>query len=143
MKVSQADYLREFGPKTDFGRLLGSVSVAASAAMLGAYIFGLALTNYGAAGAVALWGLGSVTGFVATRFIARGEGLAWLLATSIVLAMLLGEINWVRWNTVGSDSWSMAASRLGYFFRYYNHDALIALIFTIGGAMSAYRQARR
>lgn len=143
MKVTRAEYLREFGAKTDYPRLLSSVSVAAVTAIAGSYIFAMALNNYGSPGAIALWGLGSVAGFVATRFITRGEGLAWLLATSIVLAMLLGEINWLRWNSVGSESWSLAASRLGYYFDYYRHESLVAVIFAIGGGMSAYRQARR
>ena len=143
MKISRAEYIHEFGPKTDFIHLASAVTAAIFAAVLGSYVVGLAMMRFGSAGSIALWGLGAATGFIVTRFIARGEGLAWLLATSIVLAMLLGQIHWVRWNSVGYGSWSNAAAGLGVYFRLYSTESLIALIFAIGGAMSAFRQAAR
>ncbi len=141
--MNRVEYLREFGPRTDFRHLFVSVAVAVMITLLGAFVCGLALLRYGPIGAVTLWGTGAIGGFVATRVLVRGDGLAWLLATSVVLAMLLGEICWLHWNSTGIGSWSYAVSRLGAYFRLYPTESLVMVIFAIGGAMSAYRQARR
>lgn len=90
-----------------------------------------------------MWLLGAVAGYVMRKIMNTPNRLVgWALVIACGAALLIAEACWIHWNTVqGADSWWTAFTLLFTFVQDYQLSALFGAIFTVFGAVSAYRQA--
>ena len=87
-------------------------------------------------------GIGALGGHVSRKIVTTANRLvAWTLVVACGSALVIAEVCWIHWNTrQGSESWWKAFTLLSTFVQEYERAALIAAIFTVFGAWSAYRQ---
>ncbi len=135
-----ADHERGSLPHRD---LLIGLALALILAALGGFLCGLAVDRFGQTGSISLWLAGGATGFLARKLLSRPhKAIGWMLAIANVVALVVAEVCWIHWNLVqGSESLLAAIRLLPEFVQSYQVSVLIAGIFTVFGAMSAYRQA--
>ena len=67
--------------------------------------------------------------------------VGYAIAVAVILAMVIAEVCWIRWNIKGVDSWGAAIALLPQFCQQYQWDAIVAGLATFFGASSAYRRA--
>lgn len=116
-------------------------TIAVVGVTLGGSLAGLAINRFGSFGAVAIWALGGLLGWLTAKFVQPARSFGWLLAATVILAFLVAETCWIRWNIVGADTWLQAIAKLPTFFQTYQLDCLAAGLMTVFGAMSAFRQS--
>jgi hypothetical protein len=108
--------------------------------------------NFGMAGAVLIWGIGTLGGFV-SRKLTKGPSrtAAYCLVAACFVAFALGEASWYRWTYTIPDpitdeqrvpTWIEAFTRVPNFLWQRGRAALaVGALCAILGAHSAYRQA--
>ena len=121
--------------------VIGSVAAICTMA-LGGYLCALAVDRFGEMGGVSFWLLGWVAGSIAKALMSRPrKQIGYAMAISVVMAMLIAEVCWIRWNIKDVDSWSKAVSLFPQFCREYQISVISAALFTFFAASSAYSQA--
>jgi len=118
-----------------------AVGLAIVGVLLGGYLCGCVIDQFGSIGSVSIWALGGVLGWAAGKILAPNTTVGYVLATAVVLAFFVAEICWIKWNIVGVETWIDAAKKLPLFFRTYRIDSFITGLMAFFGASSAYRQA--
>ena len=115
---------------------------AAFVATCGGLACGLAIDRFGEFGSVSLWPLGALSGYVGRKIMAApSRSVGWGLVVANLSALVVAEVCWIHWNLVqGTESWWAAVGLLPTFVREYELAALIAGVFCIFGAWSAYQQ---
>ncbi len=115
---------------------------AVAVALLGGYVCGLAISQFGTLGSASLWALGVLAGFAGRKILtAPSRPIAWTLAVACVPALVIAEVCWIHWNTrQGAASWWIALMLFPTFLTEYKLDAAIAAVFTLFGALAAFRQ---
>ncbi len=123
--------------------IIATVIVATLTATIGGYVCGLAISRFGELGSASLWLLGAIAGYVSSKIMnAPSRAVGWGLAVACGLAMLVAETCWIHWKTVqGAEGWWISFALLYTFVQDYQVSALLAAIFTVFGAVSAYRQS--
>ena len=111
-------------------------------AVCGGYLCALAIHRWGQFGALSLWALGAVAGYVGRKLLAAPRRwAAWLVVVATAAALVIAETWWVHWNLRGGlESWMAAFQLLPKFVQRYEVSVMIGALFTAMGAMSAYRQ---
>ena len=111
-------------------------------AAFGGLACGLAINRFGEFGSVSLWALGALSGYVGRKIIAApSRSVGWGLVVANLSALVVAEVCWIHWNTVqGAESWWEAVGLFPTFIVEYDRSALIAAVFCIFGAWSAYQQ---
>ena len=110
-------------------------------ASLGGYLCGLAIDAWGGLGAISIWGTGWAAGAVTRKLITPHRLAGMTLVGATVLAAVVAETLWIERNIVGVEHWLDAFMKLPQFARQFSGDVLVAVLLTIFGASSAYRQA--
>lgn len=112
-------------------------------AFLGGFLCGLAVNRFGETGSISLWLAGGVAGYLARKLLSQPrKNVGWMLAVANVFAFLAAEVCFVHWNfEKGAESLLAAIRLLPEFVQNYQLSVLIGGIFTVFGAMSAFRQA--
>ncbi len=115
---------------------------AACVATCGGLACGLAINRFGEFGSVSLWALGALSGYVGRKIIAApSRSVGWGLVAANLSALVVAEVCWIHWNTVqGAEGWWEAVGLFPTFIVEYDRSALIAAVFCIFGAWSAYQQ---
>jgi len=118
------------------------IALAPAIATGGGYACGLAIAQFGELGSVFLWALGAMAGYVGGKIITEpNRAVGWLLACAVAVAFVVAETCWIHWRIVqGAESWWAAFMLLPVFVQEYQISALAGSIFTVFGALSAYRQ---
>ena len=116
--------------------------------ILWAFGFGLAgvlvcsvmIVKFGELGTFALWGMGSLGGYVSRRITGGAKPLCgWILAAMCIAALLAGEVSWIRFHTVkGQDGWMESVAALPLFVREYQWAAAIGALMCGFGAFAAF-----
>lgn len=134
-------------PPTPAGAAPARVAVAACWAVIvaaaGGLAFGWLSGQFGQYGAIGLWGVGAIAG-AGSRKITREPSViaAWCQVAACALALVIGQVCWLHWNTVqGEESWLAAVSLLVTYFQKYQLTAAIEALFAGFGAYSAYTTA--
>ncbi len=111
-------------------------------ATCGGLACGLAIHRFGEFGSVSLWALGALSGYVGRKIIAApSRSVGWGLVVANLSALVVAEVCWIHWKIVqGSESWWAAVGLLPTFILEYERAALVAAVFCIFGAWSAYQQ---
>ncbi len=132
-------------PKTSPQNVPLAIIWAIAVAILGGYLCGLAISQFGWQGSISLWGLGALAGHFGRKILkAPCRPVAWCLVAACAAAFVLAEICWIRWETVqGQEGWWAAAGRLLQFVREAPRPAFIGALFAGLGAYSAYQQTAR
>ena len=118
------------------------IAVAIVTALLGGFICAQIVHRFGEIGAFIFLLLGWVAGLAARKLMTRPRKLAgYMVAAAVILAMLISQVSWIRWNIEDVDSWGEAISLLPTFCKEFQMSALIAALCGIFGASSAYREA--
>jgi len=110
----------------------------------GGFACGALLHAVGMLGAIGLWGLGALAGFVSRKItVTPCKGVAWGLVAAVAIAFLLAETYWIRNNIVQADGqWVKAITLLPTFAAQGGTVAMfIGALFTAFGASSAFFQA--
>ena len=115
---------------------------AACVATCGGLACGLAINRFGEFGSVSLWALGALSGYGGRKIIAApSRSVGWGLVAANLSALVVAEVCWIHWNTVqGAESWWDAVGLFPIFIVEYDRSALIAAVFCIFGAWSAFQQ---
>lgn len=121
------------------------IGLALVVAIAGGYACYWPISYYGELGSVSLWLLGAVAGFLGRKIIAGPSRLTgWLLVACCVVAFVIAETCWIRWETKqGAEGWWTSITLLPTFVQLYRRAALAGAIFTLLGSLSAYRQTAR
>ena len=111
----------------------------------GGFACGLAIDRFGEFGSISLWALGALSGYVGRKIMAApSRSMGWGLVVANLSALVVAEVCWIHWNlALGAESWWEAVGLLPTFIRRYELSALIAAMFCIFGALSAYQQTAR
>ena len=95
-------------------------------------------------GTPSLWALGFFAGVVGRKLQLSGRFAAWSLAIACLLAYLVAETCWLRWNTAqGEAGWWSSICLWSLFIKEYAVSAILGVAFAAFGAESAFRQTRR
>ena len=118
------------------------IAWAVFVATCGGLACGLAINRFGTFGSVSLWALGALSGYVGRKIIAAPRrSVGWGLVVANLSALVVAEVCWIHWNTVqGAESWWEAVGLLPTFLHDYERAALMATVFCLFGAWSAYQQ---
>jgi hypothetical protein len=121
------------------------IGLALAVALLGGVACGWAISYFGELGSISLWLLGVLAGLAGKKIIAGPSRLtAWLLVVACVVAFAIAEICWIHWATKqGAEGWWKSVTLLLTFVQQYRIAALAGTIFTVFGALSAYRHTAR
>lgn len=121
-----------------------AVAWAFIVALVGGYACGWCVSEFAEWGSVSLWALGFVAGLAARRLQLPRRFSAWALAIACIIAYVVAETCWLRWNTKnGNEGWWASVCLWPLFLNDYTISALIGAVFAAFGADSAYRQTRR
>ncbi|HJN09508.1 MAG: hypothetical protein QGH33_01930 [Pirellulaceae bacterium] len=98
--------------------------------------------EFGELGMFVVWPIGWAGGFVASKILGgKSRFVGSLLVAACFGISVIAEVIWIHTEIEGADeSWVKAISLLPAFIRQYRVSALIALIVSIFGAMSAWQQ---
>ncbi len=123
--------------------VFGAVVLCVVVAIVGGWLTGLAVDQFGEVGSVTVWLVGVLAGLVVNRMGWRGNAAVLVLViVGLALAGVVAEVCWMRWNIQQADSWSAAIQLLPRFALEYRTSAFVMLIFIVFGSMSAYHQWR-
>jgi hypothetical protein len=126
-------------------KILTIVLLAAIIAFGGGLMCGRIMAEHKIVGAITLWPLGAVAGYFGRKIVQgpnRTAGL--LLCGGCVLAWLVADTAWIRWDTVqGEQGWATAIHLLPTFFREYWLLATLTGISTLAGILSIQQQFSR
>lgn len=116
--------------------------LAATTAIGGGWLVGLAIDQWGMFGSVALWPLGVVVGRLGRRLSKQPFPFGGiLLGIGCAAAFVAAEVCWIHWNIVeGADSWRAAVACLPQFVRQYRWPVFYGVLFTALGVAAAHRQ---
>ncbi len=118
-----------------------SAAVGLATALGGGCLCGLMIDQFAPVGSISLWALGFVSGFAATKLTQRrSNATACILAVACILAFVVAEVCWIRWNIQGVESWTDAITKFPRFLKQFRIDAFIAVVFTFFGCQAIYRQ---
>jgi len=108
----------------------------------GGALAGYGVLEFGEWGIFFVWPIGWAGGFVASNILGgKSRLVGGLLVVACFGISLIAEVNWIHEKIVGADeNWVKAISLLPAFIRQYRISALMALIFSIFGATSAWHQ---
>lgn len=121
-----------------------SVAWAVVVALAGGLACGWCVSKFAEWGSISLWALGFVAGLATRRLQLAGRFSAWALAIACIVAYVVAETCWLRWNTKnGEEGWWASICLWPLFLDEYTISALIGAVFAAFGAESAYRQTRR
>lgn len=136
----------EFGPTdNDSDAIIGmaaSGGVACSIAVFGGVLCSWMLDQFGEHGAIALWPLGYLGGYLVQRF-PRCEYSGIIVSVGLVLAFIVAEVLWIQTNIQGADELSDAISMFPTFLMEFKHSVFIATIFLVFGILAALRTANQ
>jgi hypothetical protein len=131
----------EFDDDSSFQDLVIVVVVALATALGGGCLCGLMIDQFGSLGGISLWALGFIAGLAATKLTQRrSNAMACTLIAACVLAFIVAEVCWIRWNIRDTETWSAAIAKFPLFLQQFRLDAFIAVIFTFFGCQAVYRQ---
>jgi hypothetical protein len=129
-----------FEDSTSSDTIVGA-ALGLATALGGGFLCGWMIDQFAPVGSISLWALGFVSGFTATKLTqTRNNTTACILVVACVLAFIVAEVCWIRWNIQGVESWTGAITKFPLFLKQFRLDAFIAVIFTFFGGQSAYRQ---
>jgi hypothetical protein len=111
-------------------------------ALLGGFLTGLAMDYFRAdLGAIVLWGSGALAGWLGRKLTTQASrAMGWSLVAACIVAFAIALVCWIRWNIVGVASWWEALQLLPAAVQQYRVTVFVGAIFTLFGALSAYRQ---
>lgn len=118
-----------------------SVAWAVVVALAGGLACGWCLDRYGTLGAISLWPLGAIAGFIAARLKLSGWFCGWALVAACLVAFLVAETCWIRWHE--AEDWWEAVRYWPTFITEYEVPVLVGTVLAAFGAESAFRQTRR
>lgn len=118
-----------------------SVAWASVVALAGGVACGWCLDRYGTLGAISLWPLGAIAGFIAVRLKLSGRFCAWALVAACLVAFVVAETCWIRWHE--EKGWWDAVRYWPTFITEYEVPVLVGIVLAAFGAESAFRQTRR
>lgn len=132
-----------FQTSTSYSRDIGiGAAIAIVTALGGGYVCAKVIHGFGEMGVMLLLLLGWLAGSAARKLMTRPRKVVgYLIGGAVVLAMLIAEVAWIRWNIKDVESWGKAISLLPTFCQQYSMSAIIAVVCSIFGASSAYREA--
>lgn len=110
-------------------------------ALVGGVACGWCLDRYGTLGAISLWPLGAIAGFIAARLKLSGRFCGWALVAACLMAFLVAETYWIRWHE--AEDWWEAVRYWPTFITEYEVPVLVGIVLAAFGAESAFRQTRR
>lgn len=109
---------------------------------LGGFLCARAIDNFGEIGAVALWVLGWSAGTAAKQVMSRPRKLVgYALAIAVIIAFLVAEVAWIKWNIKDVEGWGQAIGLLPMFCQQFQWSALLGAICAFFGASTAYSTA--
>ena len=121
-----------------------SIGIAIAVATLvgGGAACGWLVNRFGEFGAFSFLLLGWIAGLAARTFMKRPrKSVGYAVAAAVVIAMLIAEVTWIRWNIQDVDGWGKAISLLPDFCQRFTMSAFLAGLCAFFGASSAYREA--
>ena len=118
-----------------------SVVWALVVALAGGAVCGWCIDRLATLGALSLWPLGVVAGYIAARLNISGRFAAWTQVAACLLAFLVAETYWIRSNE--ADGWWPAVCYWPTFISDYEVPALVGVACAAFGAEAAFRQTRR
>lgn len=129
--------------ESNYSRDLGiGIAVAVAAVIVGGVVCVWAVNRFDDIGAFSFLLLGWIAGPAARKLMTRPRKVVgYALAAAVVVAMLIAEVTWIRWNILDVDGWGQAISLLPDFVEQFTSSAFIAGFCAFVGASSAYREA--
>ena len=126
----------------NFVRLGSAVLWVVFFLLAGGALASYAALEFGEIGMLVVWPIGWAAGWVASRILdGKSKFVGGLLVAACFGVSLIAEVNWIHSEIRGADeSWLKAISLLPAFVRQYWYSAISALVFSVLGAMSAWRQ---
>lgn len=126
-----------------YSRDLGiGFALAIATVLVGGYVCANVVHSFGEMGALVFLLLGWLAGTAGRKMMSRPrKPVGYAIAVAVIIAMLISEVAWIRWNIVDVESWSQAIGLLPTFFREYTMSAVVATVCAIFGASTAYREA--
>lgn len=79
-------------------------------------------------------------GWTTRKFLSPSRFVGYVLISAVILALVVAETCWIKWNIVGVETWPQAIGKLWLFVQTYQVDSLIAGLMAFFGASSAFRQ---
>ena len=117
-------------------------ALALMTAALGGFLCAKAIDRFGEIGAISIWALGWVVGTAAKQVMSRPRKfVGYALAVAVIIAFLVAEVAWIRWNIKDVEGWGQAIGLLPMFFQQFQWSALLGAIFAFFGASTAYSKA--
>ena len=117
------------------------IIAALMTAVVGGYLCGLVIDQFGEVGSISLWGLGFVSGLAANKAAGGGSRfLAMAMIVGCIGAFVVAETCWIHWNIKDAETLPAALAKFPLFLKEFKVTAFIAGIFTLFGAHSAYQQ---
>lgn len=128
---------------SDYFRDLGiGIAVAVATVIGGGAACGWFVNRFGEFGACFLLLLGWVAGLAARSLMKRPRKIVgYAIAVAVVIAILIAQVTWIRWNIRDVDGWGKAITLLPDFFQQYTRAAFVSGLCAFFGASSAYREA--
>ena len=118
-----------------------SAALGVATALGGGFLCGWMIDQFAPVGSISLWALGFVSGLAANKFTqSRSNTMACTLVVACVLAFVVAEVCWIRWNIQGVETWTDAIAKFPLFLKQFRIDAFIAALFTFFGCQAIYRQ---
>ena len=118
------------------------IGVAIVSVVMGGVICALVVHRFGELGSIVFLLLGWLAGAAARKLMSRPRKVVgYCVAAAVISAMLIAEVAWIRWNIEDVESWGQAIGLLPTFFKEFQMTALVAVLFSLFGANSAYREA--
>ena len=141
--MSQETFSPFTSSDSSYSRDLGiGFAMAVATALIGAYVCANVIHSFGEFGALELLLLGWLAGSAARKMMSRPRKIVgYAMAAAVIIATLVSEVAWIRWNIVGVDSWGKAIGLLPTFCQQYPISALVAGLCGFFGASTAYKEA--
>jgi hypothetical protein len=125
----------------DITRLTMVISWVALLLIAGGALASYTVLDFGAFGMIVVWPIGWAGGCVASKILGgKSKFVGVLLVAACFGIAVIAEVNWIHVKIKGADDWATAISYLPTFARQFRYPVIIALLFSVFGAMSAWRQ---
>jgi hypothetical protein len=125
----------------DIARLTLVISWVAFLLIAGGALASYTVLEFGAFGMIVVWPIGWAGGCVAARILGgKSKFVGVLLVAACFGIAVIAEVNWIHEKIIGADDWSTAISFLPTFVRQFRYPAITALLYSVFGAMAAWRQ---